>query len=131
MPIQSETRRAGDAAGLGDDAFPGGNCNSELTPKAHVAQAKNLPSAAVGAALKRAQQRQRDHLLDIKRGSLWTVAAMARDHLDSVLWSLEQPEFDEVFPCAKVFVEHAKSVAKLANDFESERQAIVRQAAVR
>ena len=56
---------------------------------------------------------------------------MARDHLDSVLWSLEQPEFDEVFPCAKVFVEHAKSVAKLANDFESERQAIVRQAAVR
>ena len=60
-----------------------------------------------------------------------SVAAMARDHLDSVLWSLEQPEFDEVFPCAKVFVEHAKSVAKLANDFESERQAIVRQAAVR
>jgi len=32
---------------------------------------------------------------------------MARDHLDSVLWSLEQPEFDEVSRAAKVFVEHA------------------------
>jgi hypothetical protein len=75
----------------------------------------------------RAEQRQRDCLLDIKRGSLWTVAAVARDHLDSVLWSLEQPQFDQVFPCAEAFVEHARAVAKLANDFESERRALAGQ----
>ena len=81
----------------------------------------------VAAALMRAEQRQRDCLLDIKRGSLWTVAAVARDHLDSVLWSLEQPQFDQVFPCAEAFVEHARAVAKLANDFENERRAIAGQ----
>jgi len=86
-----------------------------------------VPSPAVAAALMRAEQRQRDYLLDIKRGSLWTVAAVARDHLDSVLWSLEQPQFDQVFPCAEAFVEHARAVAKLANDFENERRAIAGQ----
>jgi hypothetical protein len=37
--INDETPPLG-AAGLGDDAFPGGNCTSKITPKAHVTQAK-------------------------------------------------------------------------------------------
>jgi hypothetical protein len=75
----------------------------------------------VAAAVKRHRERL---LLDIKRGSLWTVAAAARCHLDGILWSLEEAQFDEVFPCAEAFVEHARAVAKLANDFESERRAV-------
>ena len=68
-----------------------------------------------------AQKQARERLLDIKRGSLWTVATWASAHLDSLLSSLEDDERDEIFPCAKAFVEHARAVAALANDFEAER----------
>jgi hypothetical protein len=40
MTQTSETRRAGGAAGLGDHAFPGGNCKSENAPKADLTQAE-------------------------------------------------------------------------------------------
>jgi hypothetical protein len=40
MTHTNETRRAGDAAGLRNDAFPGGNCSSEITQKPDVAQVK-------------------------------------------------------------------------------------------
>jgi hypothetical protein len=36
----NETRRAGDAAGLNDDAFPGGNCNSSNATKPLHVQAR-------------------------------------------------------------------------------------------
>jgi hypothetical protein len=39
MPNTNETRAGG--RGLVDDAFPGGNCSPEITPKADVAQAKS------------------------------------------------------------------------------------------
>jgi hypothetical protein len=40
MSHQNQTRRAGGAAGLGDDAFPGRNGTSELAPTPAVTQAK-------------------------------------------------------------------------------------------
>ena len=69
-----------------------------------------------------AQKQARERLLDIKRGSLWTVATWASAYLDSLLSSLEDDERDEIFPCAKAFVEHARAVAALVTDFEAERK---------
>jgi hypothetical protein len=124
MTSQMQTPATGGVAGaLRSSSFRGADA-LEIPQTAPITQEF---SATVAAALMRAEQRQRDCLLDIKRGSLWTVAAVARDHLDSVLWSLEQPQFDQVFPCAEAFVEHARAVAKLANDFENERRAIAGQ----
>jgi hypothetical protein len=40
MAYQNETRPQGDAAGLGDNAFPGGNCKSVIAPKADLTQAE-------------------------------------------------------------------------------------------
>jgi hypothetical protein len=118
----NETRRVGDAAGLGELSSVGTGDDPKIPPTHEVAQAKNRPSAAVAAALKRSKQRQRDRLLDIKRGSLWTVAITARGWIDSLLWALEEPEYDAIFDSAKPFIEHARAIAKLVNDFESERQ---------
>lgn len=125
MPQTCENPPAGGADGSGDCSLLGG----VNTPDSKPATVKNQASSAgvalrcdfVAAALKRHRERS---LLDVKRGSLWAVAAMARYHLDCVLWSLEEPQFDEVFPCAEAFVEHARAVAKLANDLEAERRAI-------
>ena len=41
MSLQREARRAGGAAGLDYDAFPGGNCKSENALKTEVAQAQS------------------------------------------------------------------------------------------
>ena len=82
---------------------------------------KQAPSAAVAAAVRRAQ---RDSLLRIKAGSLWAVATTTSAYLDSLLSALEDLEHDEIFPCAKAFVSHARAVAALANDFEAVRKAI-------
>jgi hypothetical protein len=42
MPIHNETGRAGGAARLGENAFPGGNCKSENATKPEVLQEENL-----------------------------------------------------------------------------------------
>jgi hypothetical protein len=59
MPIQNEARRARGAAGLGENAFPGGNCRSEIAPKADLTQAefetitcRSLRAAALRECLK-------------------------------------------------------------------------------
>jgi hypothetical protein len=49
MPQTCETPPLG-AAGLGDDAFPGGNCKSENAKKTEVAQANTFPSAEISQA---------------------------------------------------------------------------------
>jgi hypothetical protein len=85
---------------------------------------KQAPSAAVTQAIRRAQE---SSLLDIKRGSLWTIAMTARGWLDGILWTLEEERYDEVHDTGKEFVEHARAVVKLLNDFERSRQAIAQQ----
>jgi hypothetical protein len=60
MTQTNETRHAGGAAGLGDNAFPGGNCKSEIAPKAAGTQAefaasiscRSLRAAALRECLK-------------------------------------------------------------------------------
>jgi hypothetical protein len=49
MTHTNETRAGG--RGLGDDAFPGGNCSPEKTPKADVAQVNTIPSAEISQAI--------------------------------------------------------------------------------
>jgi hypothetical protein len=45
MTYQNDTRPQGGAAGLGENAFPGGNCSSETAPKADLTQAQNDPAS--------------------------------------------------------------------------------------
>jgi hypothetical protein len=40
MPITNKSGRVGNATGLGYDAFPGGNCSSEIAPKVDLTQAE-------------------------------------------------------------------------------------------
>jgi hypothetical protein len=92
------------------------------TEQIHITEAvpqNQAPSAAVAQAIRRARERA---LLDVKRGSLWTIAMTARGWLDGVLWTLEEERYDEVHDTGKEFVEHARAVAKLLNDFERSRQ---------
>ena len=85
MPQTCENPPAGGADGSGDCSLLGG----VNTPDSKPATVKNQASSAgvalrcdfVAAALKRHRERS---LLDVKRGSLWAVAAMARYHLDCV-----------------------------------------------
>jgi hypothetical protein len=77
---------------------------------------------AVAAAIKRAKQRQLDQARHQTGVSLAHKHDGARLPRFTVV-ALEETEYDAVFDSAKPFIEHARAVAKLANDFESERQA--------
>jgi hypothetical protein len=49
MTYQNETRPRGDAAGLGENAFSGGNCKSENAPNTDITQAAILPARVIEA----------------------------------------------------------------------------------
>jgi hypothetical protein len=82
-------------------------------------QEKNRPSIAVAAAIKRAKLR----LLVIKRASLFNISAEASALLDEVMYSLEDSDDESFFEHVKIFIENARAIGKLANDFRETREA--------
>jgi hypothetical protein len=106
------------SAGLGDNAFPGGNCASEITPKTHISQEANHPSRAVAAAIQRAKQRS----LGIKRGSLLNLCSEASARLDGGMQALDYADDDAFFDHVRRFIETARAIGKLANDLRESRE---------
>jgi len=64
---------------------------------------------------------QKQALLNINLGSIWSIAITADAYLADLVSLIEDGEFDEIFPCAKAFVEHVRAIAVLVTDFEAER----------
>ena len=101
--MQKQTPTAGGAAGALEDV----SFATERPFIAEVSPPKQAASAGivlrrdfVAEALKRHRERL---LLDVKRGSLWAVAAAARCHLDDILWCLEEPRIRSSLPLRRSF----------------------------
>jgi hypothetical protein len=77
------------------------------------------PSVAVAAAIRRTKLR----LLVIKRASLFNISAEASARLDEVMRSLEESDDESFFAHVKIFIENARAIGKLANDFRDTREA--------
>jgi hypothetical protein len=82
MTYQNETRRAGGAAGLGENAFPGGNCSYEHAPKAAGTQEKF--AASITCSSMRAEALRASFDIDSDRIIVaWiTARAFNREGLD-------------------------------------------------
>jgi hypothetical protein len=70
-----------------------------------------------------AQREAKEHLLALKRQSLWNIGSAADAHLRLMLGSLEINDDEAAFHHARHAVENARAVAMLVKDLRESREA--------
>jgi hypothetical protein len=104
MPIQEETRHAGAAAGLGLNAFPDGECDSENAPKLAITQAVNCPAHVIEA--------KREMLRDFAH----EAAMQASDHAAILARYIAMDDTAGLKYSAAKFVAFARETAKTCRE---------------
>jgi hypothetical protein len=66
------------------------------------------------------RQPENADLREIKLGSIWHIGRTAREHVDRLLWALEQEDDTEVRDQCRAAVSHIKAVLLLVNDLNGE-----------
>ena len=85
-------------------ANPGGSCSNDLTTKSSIEQADY------------ASQARKWRSGAIKRDSIWRLSRIAQEHLDRLIWSVEQDDDGAVRANCRTVVSHIKAVVALVND---------------
>ncbi len=93
--------------------------SSEATPNPAAAQEENRHSPAVVTCL----ARHREHLFQLKRASIASLANMAGASLDGTIEALENVDDDVMIERGARFIENARGFAKLLADFRDTREA--------